>query len=186
MQEETLSRSEIYAGRLVRLEVHDVALRDGRRGVREIIRHPGAAAIVAQLPDGRFVFVRQYRKAVDQDVLELPAGCLESGETPEQCALREVREETGYAVRRVIYLGSIFTSPGMCDETLWLYYASLKPGAGQRLDPDENVDCVIRSEAEIDHAMLTGDIRDAKTLAAWWLFKQIRPDGNGEQENGAG
>lgn len=178
MSERTLFCSEIYTGRLIRLEVHEVALTDGRKSRREIVRHPDVATVVAQLPDGRFLFVRQYRKAVEEHLLELPAGCLEDGEEPAQCAAREVREETGYKVKRLRLLGSVYSSPGFCDEKIWMFHACLDDGGqgAQRLDVDEAVACVALTGSEADRAMNAGTIRDAKSLAAWCLFKQMPAD----------
>ncbi len=160
----------------MRLEIQKVALADRRIGHREIVRHPGGVAVVSELPDGRFIFIRQYRKPVEQDLLELPAGCIEKGETPEECAQREIREETGYGICRLRRLGTVFSSPGFCDEALWLGHALLAetPGAPQP-DADEALTLVIMTRAAAEAAMHDGRICDAKTLAAWWLFSRPAP-----------
>lgn len=171
MEEQTLSLTPIYNGRLLRLEVQDVELSGGRSSRREIVRHPGAVAIVAQIPNGRFLLVRQYRKAVNQTLLEIPAGCLEPDEKPEDCVRREIREETGYTVAELTPLGSVFSSPGFCDEVLWLFYARLQREAGTpQPDDDETIETILLERAEFEHAVRAGSIRDAKTLSAWLLF----------------
>lgn len=171
MQEQTLSLTEAYAGRLLRLEIHDIVLDDGLHSRREIVRHPGAAAVVAELPDGRFMCVRQYRKALEREMLEFPAGCLEPGESPDKCARREIREETGLKIKRLRRLGKVFTSPGFCNETVWLYHALLSGAGGvARQDADERVAPAPMTRRELESAMKRGRIRDCKTLAAWWLF----------------
>jgi len=151
----------------------DVELENGVTSVREVIRHPGATGILAQLPDGRFVLVEQYRKPAEKRLLEIVAGTLEPGEAPEACARREVREETGYDVASLKLLGRIFLAPGYSDECLHLFWARLAavPGAAGP-DEDERVEVRVLSEAELEAAMDAGGIEDAKTLAAWCLWRR--------------
>ncbi|MFA5043487.1 MAG: NUDIX hydrolase, partial [Kiritimatiellia bacterium] len=141
---------------------------------REVVRHPGAVAVWARAPDGRFVFVRQFRKAIEQELLEIVAGTLEIGETPEACARREIREETGYAVKTLTPLGPIFTAPGFCTERIFLFYAELAGGGrttdgGRRTTADEDLDVVLLDEAEWKAMMSRGAVQDAKTWAAWGM-----------------
>ncbi len=95
MEEKTLATRRVFEGRALTVEVLDIAMPDGRRTTREVLRHSGAVCILAELPDGRFVLVRQYRKAVERTLLECVAGCMEPGETPEEAARREKRAESG-------------------------------------------------------------------------------------------
>jgi ADP-ribose pyrophosphatase len=178
MNEKTVSSQRVFDGRLLKLDVLEVELDNGRRARREIVHHPGAVAVWARAPDGRFVFVCQFRKAIEQELLEVVAGTLEIGETPEACARREIREETGYAVKTLTPLGSIFTAPGFCTEQIYLFYAELAPrDAGQTengpadLDPDERLDVVLLDEAAWKAMMSRGAVQDAKTLAAWALVQ---------------
>ena len=171
MNEKTVSSQKVFDGRLLKLDVLEVELDNGRRARREIVRHPGAVAIWARAPDGRFVFVRQFRKAIEQELLEIVAGTLEIGETPEVCARREIREETGYAVKTLAPLGCIFTAPGFCTEHIFLFYAELaKPGPADP-DPDERLDVVLLDEAAWKAMMSRGAVQDAKTWAAWALVQ---------------
>jgi ADP-ribose pyrophosphatase len=171
MQERTLTTTNAFTGRRIKLDVVAVELEPGTRATREIVRTPGAVAVVASLPDGRLVFVRQFRKAVEQELLEVPAGCLEPGEDAPTCAAREVEEETGYTVRALHSLGLLYPSPGFCDELICLFHAELKDGpAQQHTDGDERIAVVCLTRREFDDMILQGRIADGKTLAAWLLF----------------
>ena len=125
MYEKTLATKSIYKGRILDLEVLDIEMGNGVKSIREIIRHQSAIAVIAMLPDERFVFVRQFRKAVEQDVLEIIAGLKEDGETAEECAWREILEETGYTAQSLIHLGKVFPSPGYTEEYIDLFFAAL-------------------------------------------------------------
>ena len=172
MKEKTISRKSVFQGRLIKVEVVEVQVGAGIRSSREIVRHPGATAILAQLPDQRFVMVRQYRKAVEKEMLEIVAGTLTPGEAPRRCAVRELREETGYSARSLASLGLIFPSPGYVKEAIHLYFARLRPVQGSRcLDDDEKLNVLRLTESQIEAAIRKGRIQDAKTLAAWTLYK---------------
>lgn len=177
MYEKTLSRKLIHQGRILAFEELTVELDNGRTAHREIVHHGGATAILVRRTDGLFVLVRQFRKAVEQVLLEAVAGGLEPGESPEECARREVREETGYLVVRMESLGRIFLSPGYCDEALHLFYAETdNTPADPDPDEDEKVEVVFFNTAQLDAALAPGgEIEDAKTLALWSRFQAIRP-----------
>lgn len=166
--EKTISSQTVYDGRILRLDVLHVRLADGRESMREIVRHGAAAVVLARLPDGRFLFVRQFRKPMEDMMLEAVAGGMEPGETPEQCARRETAEETGYTVASILPLGPLVCSPGYCTEVLHAFYATLAPQTGQQhLDADEAIDTVALTRAEVEQAIADGSLRDGKTLAAW-------------------
>jgi ADP-ribose pyrophosphatase len=171
MLEKTLSVRTAFSGKLLKLDVLDVELANGQRAIREIVRHPGGVTILPQLPDSRFVFVRQFRKAVETSLIEAVAGTLHPGEDPAQCALRELREETGYEAERLDRLGVIAPAPGYTEERLHLYYASLRPDGGALSpDEDEKIEVVFLEPRQVDAMLLSGEIWDAKTLAAWHLW----------------
>lgn len=163
---ERVSRREVFSGRVVALAVERVRLPDGRLVDMELIRHPGAAAVVPVDDAGRVVLVRQYRHATGGRLLEVPAGKLDPGETPEACARREVEEETGCRPGELVPMGVIWTTPGFTDERIWLFLAlRLEPGR-QALEPDEllhverlPLDVAIRRAA-------SGEIADAKSVCA--------------------
>jgi ADP-ribose pyrophosphatase len=181
VKEKTLSSEWAFRGRLLHVQVQQVELENGHRSVREMIRHPGAAVVLAQLPDGRFVFVRQYRKPLDKELLEATAGTLKEGEDPESCAHRELEEETGYRARRLSRLGVVYPAPGYTDETLHLFYAELEPGQGKLSpDEDEKLEVVHLTRAEFEALLAKGLVEDAKTLSAWLLFvnRTLRASGN--------
>ncbi|MBM4156915.1 MAG: NUDIX hydrolase [Lentisphaerae bacterium] len=172
MHEATTGARTVYDGRVVRLDVLDVRLEDGSPAKREIVRHAPAVAVLPRLPDGTFLLVRQFRKAMEADIVELCAGLNEPGEAPEAAARRELREETGCTVERMTHLGTIFASPGYTDEVIDLYFAECAaPRAEARLDEDERVEVVPLREAELEAMVRDNRIRDGKTVAAWALYR---------------
>lgn len=172
MEERTLASRTAFEGKLLRLDVVDVELPDGRQSVREIVRHPGAVVVLCRRPDGQFVFVRQFRKPVEQIVLESVAGTLDPGEDPAACARREVTEETGYTVESLTPLGRLIPAPGYTDEILHAFYAvvAAEPGA-QDPDDDEAVEVVAVTRAAFEARVRRGEIEDAKTLGVWTLWQ---------------
>lgn len=172
MNETTVKSDMAFVGRLLKVEVVDVELPSGSRSVREIVRHPGASVILPELPDGRFLFVRQFRKPLERVMIEAVAGTLDPGETPGQCARRELVEETGHTASRFLELGTIFPAPGYTDEALHLYYATgLEKVSEPRPDEDEKLDVVTLTAEGIDRMIAHGEIGDAKTLCTWLLWK---------------
>lgn len=170
MREKTLSSRTVYQGRALRIDVMDVELPDGRRSVREVVRHRGAVVVLVERPDGAFVLVRQYRRAVDEVLLEMVAGGLEPDETPEDAARRETKEESGYTVRSLRPLGVITPCPGYSEERQYLFHAQVAMDSGTaRPDDDENVAAVVMSRGEIEAAIGSGVLKDAKSLAIWHL-----------------
>ncbi|MFC1499332.1 NUDIX hydrolase, partial [Verrucomicrobiota bacterium] len=177
MNEKTISSKTIFDGRLLKLELLDVELENGIRSSREIVRHKGAVAILAQLPDERFVFVRQFRKAIEKDLLEIVAGTLESGENPVDCAKREMKEETGFTCDELKKLGVVYLTPGYSSEQTHLFYAGLLPEAKKATpEDDENLDVVYVTAEQLEEMISGGKIEDAKTLAAWMLYQKTRND----------
>ena len=173
MTEKTLATRRAFEGRAITVDILDIELPTGRQSIREVMRHRGAVCILAQRPDGKFVFVRQYRKAVEKTLLECVAGCMEAGEPPESAALRETREETGYEVDQLVALGHSLPAPGYCDEVHYHFYARLKPLAGElQLDTDENLYPVFLSAEELDAAIDDGTIDDGKSIILWDCYQR--------------
>ena len=164
-QEQTLHTEPIYEGKLVGLRVDTVALPGGRTTKREIIEHGDVVAIVAVDSEDVFLLVRQYRKAAEQVLLEIPAGLVESGEDHLQCARRELGEETGFAAGRWNYLGGFYTSPGFCTEYIHLYLATELTPDELVADDDENIELVRIPAKNIPELIASGAICDAKSIA---------------------
>lgn len=171
MYEKTLSTKTVFEGRILDVDVLEVELEDGRRSVREIVRHGVAVAIIPQLPDGRFVFIRQFRKAMERVCFEVVAGNCDPGEDAAASAARELQEETGYIADGLELLGPIYPSVGYCTERIDIYYTPVSRQEETDFDPDENIETVIVTESEMDEMIRTNQIADAKTLAAWMLYK---------------
>ncbi|KAB2965073.1 MAG: NUDIX hydrolase [Thermoanaerobaculia bacterium] len=162
-----LSTRTVHEGRVVALRLEEIELPTGRRSTLELVRHPGAAAIVALDEDGRVLLVRQYRHATGgRWLLEVPAGKLDPGESPETCAARECEEETGFRPAELVPLGWIWTTPGFTDERIWLFLArGLVPGR-QDLQADEELTLERLPLAEALARALDGGINDGKSIAA--------------------
>ncbi len=173
---ERLDRREIFDGRVVRLSVDRVRLPNGHVTELEMIRHPGAAAVVPVTADGSVLLVRQYRYATAGWLLEVPAGKLDPGEAPETCAAREVEEETGHRAGRLDALGFIFTTPGFTDERIWLYLARDLTPTRQELQHDEVLTVVRLPLGQAVERALSGDIADGKSVCA--LLRAARAVGH--------
>ncbi len=171
MYEKTISRKTVFQGRILAVDVLEVELEDGRRSVREIVQHGVAVAIIPQLPNGRFIFIRQFRKAMERVCFEVVAGNCDPGEEPAVSAARELKEETGYEAESLELLGPIFPSVGYCTERIDIFFAQVAQQGATSFDEDENIETLVLSEAEMDERIRTNEIADAKTLAAWMLFK---------------
>ncbi len=174
MREATLNVKTVYRGRILGLEVLDVELENGKKALREVVRHRGAVAVLARRPDGAFVFVRQFRKPVEQDLLEVVAGNREPGEDPEACARRELEEETGCRAAAIRSMGFIYPSPGYVDEKIEAFFAETVAESGrQKPDEDEHLDVVLLERGEVIERIRRGEIHDSKTLAIWLLFETM-------------
>ena len=173
--EKTLACQRKYTGKIISVDLVDIELPDGRKATREVVRHGNAVAVLARLPDGRFVFVKQYHKAAEEALVEVIAGGLEPGEDPVEGARRETAEETGYDVVSLKFLTTIICTPGYCEERIHVYFAELSAGQhGQDQDPDENVHPIVLSEAEVEDAIRRGEIFDSKTLSAWACYRLMK------------
>lgn len=171
MYEKTIGTKTVFKGRILSVDVLDVKLAGGRTGTREIIRHGPAVAVIARRRDGRFVFIRQFRKAMERICFEVMAGNVDPGEEMEAAAVRELKEETGYEPDSIRFLSSIYPSVGYCTERIDIFYAEVHEPGETDFDPDENIETVLLTEEEIDSMIRSGKVQDAKTLAAWALYK---------------
>lgn len=166
-----LARRRVYTGRVVSLDVDTVRYPDGSTGELEVIRHPGAAAVLPFASDPRgadptVLLIRQYRYAAGGPLLEIPAGRLAPGEDPAECARRELLEEVGVTAGRLEHLTTMWTTPGFTDERIHLYWAAeLTAGAPAR-EPDEFIEVVPKPLSEVLGLVRDGGICDGKTMTA--------------------
>ncbi len=167
--ESPLRKETVYEGHIVHLYLETMRLPNGREATLEIIRHKGAVAIVPVQDDGRIVMVRQFRLAAGRRLLEVPAGGLEPGEDPAECAIRELQEEAGFYPGKLTRLGGIYTAPGYTSEYIHLFMATdLRPSVLQS-DPDEFLEVVTLSLDEVLGLIERGEVEDGKTIAALLL-----------------
>ena len=168
---ETLLQSEqVWRGRFLDVRRDTVSHADGSRATREYIVHPGAVMVVPLLADGRFVMERQYRHPMGRVMLEFPAGKLDAGEAPFDCARRELAEETGYTAAEWARAGILHNAIAYSTEGIEIWFArGLQPGA-PRLDAGEFLEVVPQSPDELDAMVARGEVTDAKTLIGllWW------------------
>ncbi len=168
-RKDQLASERIYTGKIVSLDVDTVRFPDGSSGDLEMIRHPGAAAILPFLsdPDGgdpQILLIRQYRYAAGGYVYEVPAGRLDPGEDPKDCARRELLEETGCRAQSVKYLTTIFTTPGFTDEKIHLFMATGITAGTAKPESDEFMELQPRTVSQALRMIQAGEIQDAKTI----------------------
>ena len=167
-----LTSKEIYKGRVIDLRDDEIQYENGITGYREVATHPGGAAIVA-VKDGKIILVTQYRYPLNKIIYELPAGKLDHSEDPVVCAKRELEEETGYISENFIKLGEIVSTPGFCNERLYLFLASgLKQGKKNHGEGEYGMETHYFSLGEIEEKIFNGEIIDAKTICAVYLAKK--------------
>lgn len=163
----------IHTGRVFALYQDRVRLPNGVETSLDIIRHPGAAAIVPITAQGNVLLIRQYRYAVNGTIWEIPAGTLEPGESPRACARRELGEEIGVAAAKWHKLGEITPLPAYSDEIIHLYRAQNLTPAQQHLDPDEILEIHEFSFNEALDMIKTGAIQDAKTISGLMMAQPV-------------
>ncbi|MBL7125765.1 MAG: NUDIX hydrolase [Dehalococcoidales bacterium] len=163
--EETLSSQLIYDGRAVKLRVDSVRLDNGRQTTREIVEHSDCIAVVVIDKNDNVLLVKQFRKPVEKELLEIPAGGIDTGEDPEEAVSRELREEIGYMPRKVQRLGGFYSAPGYCSEYLYLYLATDLVPSQLIAEDTEEINVVRIPLREIADLITTGRICDAKSIA---------------------
>ncbi|MFC1860489.1 NUDIX hydrolase [Chloroflexota bacterium] len=163
--EETLSSQLSYDGRAVRLRVDTVRMPSGRETTREIVEHQECVAIVAIDTDGNVLLVDQFRKPVEKELLEIPAGGIDPGEDPVAAVRREMQEETGYLPRKVERLGGFYSAPGFCTEYLHLFLATDLTPSRLHAEDTESIKLVRVPVSQIPALITSGRICDAKSIA---------------------
>ena len=164
-----LASKRVYKGRVIDLDVDTVQFPDGSTGQLEMIRHPGAAAVLPFAsdphgPDPTILLIKQYRYAANGPLIEIPAGRLEQGEDPRACAERELLEEVGVKAGRVERLTTIWTTPGFTDERIHLFWAADLTADKHAREPDEFIEVTPKPLSEALNLIRDGGIKDAKTI----------------------
>ena len=165
-QSETIHSEYIYRGRVVTLRVDTVRMPDGKETKREVVEHHGAVAIVPRLDAETVLLIRQFRQAVGEVLLEIPAGTLEDGEDADACAVRELEEEIGYRAGTMRRMFSQYLAPGYSNEVLHAYFAEGLVQTQTNADEDEEIEVVPVKVSDIEPMILDGRIKDAKSIAA--------------------
>lgn len=168
LKSETVLKGKVFDVKIDEIEYN----RTGTIATRQTAIHPGGAVIIPITNDGKLVFISQYRFAHDETLLELPAGKLEKGEDPKLCATRELKEETGFSSNQIEQIGKIYTTPGFCNEVLYIFTAKeLIEGDHAREEGEEGIELKYFSLKEIDEKINNGEIVDAKTISAVYMYK---------------
>ncbi|MFC5988038.1 NUDIX hydrolase [Marinicrinis lubricantis] len=173
-KEETMEIERIYEGKVISLQKDKVTLPDGNTAFREVVKHPGAVAVLA-IWQNQMVVVEQYRKALERSLIEIPAGKLDPGEQPMDAAMRELKEETGFECKELRPICSFYTSPGFADEIIHLFLAEQLTQGESRLDEDEFLNKQFLTLEQAKAYVAEGKIRDAKTITAiyaWELYQK--------------
>lgn len=170
LPEKTISIKDIYTGKIISVKVATVEIKDQRYSQREIVIHTGGACIVALNEDNKIILVKQFRKAIENFTIELPAGKLESNEDPKECVKRELLEETGYIAQDVQFINSFFSSPGFSTEVIYMYYSKVNLKESAQNEDDEVIELIEMSLDEALTLLNENKICDAKTIIGLnWL-----------------
>lgn len=171
--EKRIDSSQVFSGKLLQVYKDTVILPSGNQSTREYIKHPGASVVIPYLGNNIIAMVRQYRYPVNQIILELPAGKIDPGESPEETIRRELAEETGYHAKILRPVCQIHTCVGYSNELLYLYWADKLISSPQRPDADETIEVDTISISEAMKLVYCGKITDAKTLIGLFWANEI-------------
>ncbi len=173
--EKTVRRNTVYEGKIFNVRRDDALLEGGKPCIREIVEHPGGAAVLC-VREGKVAFVRQFRYAYGEELLEIPAGKLERGEDPAAAALRELGEETGLIAEKVSLKLVLYPTPGYTNEKIYIYEAENVREGEVHPDEDEFLDLVFLPLKEAYSLLDEGKLHDGKTVAALWLYRSAHPE----------
>ena len=173
--ETTIGTERIFEGNIINIRVDTVRMPSGSIATREIVEHSHAVCIVPVDDEGNVVLVRQYRKPVEESLLEVPAGGVEEGEVSEEAVLRELQEEIGYTAGKLQHLSSFWVAPGWATEFMHAYLATELTPSRLKADEDENIEVVRLPFDEALAMFKTGEIKDGKTIASMLLAQPLLP-----------
>jgi ADP-ribose pyrophosphatase len=180
-----IEKQVIYSGKKVKLELHHLLDEETEtRHIREVVVHPGAVVVMGVLPDQRIILIRTRRYAVGQNLVELPAGTLEKGEDPINCAGRELLEETGYLAGRLRPIGNFYSSPGILSEKMYAFVAYDLEEQEQALEEGEEIELQITPLDDAIEMIRRGEIHDGKTIAALLMYDKFLRGGGGANAGG--
>ena len=171
--EKTLSTKNIFEGKIIKVDLLTVELPDGKEATREVVYHPGASAVVPITADGEVYMVTQYRKPLERISLEIPAGKLDPGEEPSECARRELKEETGLESGNIKHLVSVHSTPGFCNEVLHIYAATGLTEGEACADEDEFISAQKIPVKKLVDMVLNHEITDAKSIIGILMAEKI-------------
>ena len=174
--EKLISSRTVFEGRILKLRVDTVRTADGRKRTREIIEHPACIAVIPVDTDDNVLLVRQYRRAADRELLEIPAGGIDEGEDAEEAVIREMQEETGFRPQKLERLGGFYSSPGFCNEYLHLYLATDLVPSRLHAEDTAGIEVVRIPESQISDLITSGKIEDAKSIAGLLYYLKYRED----------
>ncbi len=181
--EKTISSETKYKGKILNLRIDTVESVNGE-STREIVEHSGGAVVLPLLPNKNVVMIRQFRKPLERDVLEIPAGKIEQGESPEETAFRELQEETGYMANNMTLLTKMYPSVGYSEELLYIYLATdLEPGETD-FDENEDIDTYSYHIDDLYEMVMEGKIQDAKTQIAILMTVELLRSGKIKLDSG--
>ncbi|NOX65311.1 MAG: NUDIX hydrolase [Chlorobi bacterium] len=174
MNYKVVKKEKIFEGVVFDVQVDKIIYDSGNESVREVVIHNGGAVVLPITDEGKLILVKQFRYPFQKILIEAPAGKLEKDEDPYECASRELTEETGYTAKNITKLGDIYTSPGFCDEILYLYLATdLTAGDHNREEGEYGMEMFAYSISEVDEMIRNGKIVDAKTIAIIYHYKNL-------------
>ncbi|MGL5327941.1 MAG: NUDIX hydrolase [Peptostreptococcaceae bacterium] len=173
IEEKTISSDRVYTGKTISLRVDTVEVPQRGYQKREIVEHNGAVGIIAITSENKVVLVKQYRKAIEKELLEIPAGKIEIGENPKDCAIRELKEETGYSAKNIKLIHKFYTSAGFSNQKIYIFLAEELEKGEQILEPDEFLQVKEIDLKEVYDMILKNEIEDAKTSIGMLLLNKL-------------
>lgn len=173
IEEKTISSDRVYTGKTISLRVDTVEIPNRGYKKREIVEHNGAVGIIAITRENKVVLVKQYRKAIEKELWEIPAGKIDPGENPKESAIRELKEETGYSAQSIKLLHKFYTSAGFSNQKIYIYLAENLTSGSQDFDDDEFIETKEFSLNEVYDMIYNNDIEDGKTSIGMLLIKEL-------------